>query len=101
MYLIFVCIYTYTYPTDAYVRVHVCHHEYFHVGNQTCYTYALFPPPKGATFAFTLSSGNQHLTHLQRASVSDRLHSGTCFGHGIFLAKVQSRRAGAGPSPSK
>lgn len=49
-------------------------------------------PQKGATFAFTLSSGNQHLTHLQRDLVSARLHSGTCFGDGLFLAKVQSTR---------
>lgn len=49
-------------------------------------------PQKGTTFAFTLSSGNQHLTHLQRVSVSARHHSGTCSGDGLFLAKVQRKR---------
>lgn len=46
-----------------------------------------------ATFALTLSSGNQHLTHLQRFTVSGRLHSGTCFGDGPFWARVQTRTA--------
>ena len=46
-----------------------------------------------ATFTLTLSVENQHLTHLQRFSVSGRLHSGTCSGDGPFWAKVQSRRA--------
>lgn len=80
------------YPTDAYVRVHVSHLEYLHVGNQTCYTYTLFALPRGAAFSFTLSSGNQHLTHLQRVSLSGRLHSGTCFGDEPFLAKVRRAR---------
>lgn len=30
---------------------------YLHVGNQTCYAYALSAPPRQATFAFTLFSG--------------------------------------------
>lgn len=89
---------------QTWVSMFYAHCVYLHLGNQTCYTYALYAPTRRATFACMLFSGNQHQPIcvdglMQRVSLSGGPHSGHLPWRWAISGKGVEWKRKAGRSP--